>query len=104
MFTPVVPFDAAAPRPELALDAVPDALTQPEYVYLSRVVLTPTKQTYPKAKIPTVAFPAADPPYDAALAAVAEAFTHPEYVYLLRVVEEPKANMPTVEFPTADPY
>ena len=58
MLTPHVPLEAAAPKPELALDAVPDALTQPEYVYLLRVVLTP--ETYPKAKIPTVAFPAAD--------------------------------------------
>jgi hypothetical protein len=106
---PTVALPAAEPRHEAALAAVAEAFTQPEYVYLLRVVEAPTPQTYPKANMPTVALPAAAPLRDAALAAVAEAFTQPEYVYLSRVVEAPtpqtypKANIPTVALPAAAP-
>ena len=95
---PTVELPAADPRKDAALAAAPDDTTQPEYVYLSRVVEAP--DAYPSANIPTVELPAAEPLEDAALAAVADAFTHPENVYLLRVVEagdeHPKANIPTV--------
>ena len=75
---PTVELPAAEPRLDTALAAAPDDTTQPEYVYLSRVVETPTPLTYPKANIPTVELPVAAPPYDAALAAVADALTQPE--------------------------
>ena len=56
---PTVALPAAAPALDAALDAVAAALTQPDYVYLSRVVEA-EPPTFPKAKIPTVALPAAD--------------------------------------------
>jgi hypothetical protein len=54
-----MPLDAAEPYLEIAEDAVAEVTTQPEYVYLSRVVLLPATQ--PNAKIPTVLLPAAEP-------------------------------------------
>ena len=69
-----MPLEAAEPDFDAALAAVADALTQPEKVYLLRVVLG----VPPKAKIPTVVLPAADPWDDAALDDVASAFTSPE--------------------------
>ena len=97
---PTVELPAADPPEDTTLEAVAEALTQPENVYLLRVVDWPTPQTLPKANIPTFALPAAEPPEDAALADVAEELTQPENVYLLRVVEAPdaypSANMPTV--------
>ena len=56
---PTVALPAADPAQDAALEAVAEALTQPEYVYLFRVVEAPL--TYPKANIPTVALPAAEP-------------------------------------------
>ena len=70
---PTVALPAAEPYAETALEAVAEALTQPENVYLSRVVVE-----LPKANIPTVELPAAEPPTDAALEAVADALTQPE--------------------------
>jgi hypothetical protein len=52
-------LDAAEPDCEAALAAVAVALTQPEYVYLLRVV--EEQGTDPKANIPTVELPAAEP-------------------------------------------
>ena len=92
---PTVALPAAEPDCEAALAAAPDDTTQPEYVYLSRVV-----ELLPKLNIPTVELPAAEPDCEAALAAVAVALTQLENVYLLRVVEAtvvyPNANIPTV--------
>jgi hypothetical protein len=98
---PTVALPVADPSDDTALDAVADALTSPEYVYLLRVVEGPTQPTVPNAKIPRVTFPAADCLVDGAVAAVAAALVQPENVYLLRVVEvedaiSPKANIATV--------
>ena len=73
---PTVELPVAEPAIDAALAAVAVALTQPEYVYLLRVVEAP--HAYPSAKIPTVELPAAEPVLDAALAAVPEALTSPE--------------------------
>jgi hypothetical protein len=109
MFTPVVPLDAAEPEAEITLADAPEVTTQPENVYLSRVINAPLT-LQPKANIPTVEFPAADPTKLAALADVAELTTQPEYVYLSRVrtpeaqlLVEPKANIPMVDVPVAAP-
>jgi hypothetical protein len=97
------PLYDALTKAEDAVAAPPTATTQPEYVYLSRVVPPP----WPKAKMPVVPFPAEEPPYAATVAAPPAATTSPEYVYLLRVVEAqgvlPKAKMPTVLLPAAEP-
>ena len=95
---PTVELPVAEPEQDAALEAVAEAFTSPEYVYLLRVVEAP--DAYPSANIPTVALPAAAPLRDAALAAAPDETTHPENVYLSRVVEAlgvpPKAKMPTV--------
>jgi hypothetical protein len=52
-------LDAAEPKPDAALAAVPEEFTQQEYVYLSRVEVN---EPPPKAKMPTVELPAAEPP------------------------------------------
>jgi hypothetical protein len=100
---PTVALPVAAPPYVASLAAVADALVQPEYVYLLRVVeMTPP--ALPKAKIPTVELPAADPLHVPALDAVATALVQPEYVNLLRIVYNcPTAKIPTVELPAADP-
>ena len=49
---PTVELPAAAPEYDAELAAVPDDTTQPEYVYLSRVVDEPV--VYPKANIAKV--------------------------------------------------
>ena len=74
---PTVELPVAEPAIDAALAAVAVALTQPEYVYLLRVVVVAPHKD-PKAKIPTVELPAAEPVLDAALAAVPEALTSPE--------------------------
>jgi hypothetical protein len=104
---PTVLFPAAEPLKDAELAAVADALTQPEYVYLFRVVDAPG--VAPRAKIPIVDVPTAAPREDAALAAVAEVLVHPEYVYLFLVVTPhgaatvaPRANIakvPVATFP-----
>jgi len=53
-------LEAAAPAYDTTLAAPPEETTQPEYVYLSRVVIAEL-QPNPKANIPLVEFPAADP-------------------------------------------
>ena len=84
-------MEAAEPVYDAALAAVAVAFTQPEYVYLFRVVTA--AGVPPKAKIPTVELPAAEPPCEAALADVAVPLVSLEYVYLplvLVVVPQPK--------------
>jgi hypothetical protein len=61
MFTPDVPLDAAEPPFDATVAAPPAATTQPEYVYLLRVVIGAEEALYPNANIPTVLFPAAEP-------------------------------------------
>ena len=73
---PTVALPAADPYLFAAVAAAPDDTTQPEYVYLSRVV--EALGVAPKANMPTVELPAAAPLRDAALAAVAELFIQPE--------------------------
>lgn len=68
---PTVELPAADPPFDAALAAVADAFTQPEYVYLSRVV-DATQLTLPKANMPVVEFPVAEPMQLTALAAVAD--------------------------------
>jgi hypothetical protein len=58
MLTPLVPFEAAEPRCDAAVAAPPALTTQPEYVYLSRVV--EALGAFPSAKMPTVLLPAAE--------------------------------------------
>ena len=59
MLTPDVPLEAAEPYREAAVAAPPALTTQPEYVYLSRVV--EIAGAFPNAKMPTVLLPAAEP-------------------------------------------
>ena len=82
---PLMPLDAADPLYVAVVAAPPAATTQPEYVYLLRVV--ELLGASPNAKMPTVLLPAAEPEHEATVAAPPAATTHPEYVYLLRVVE-----------------
>jgi hypothetical protein len=98
-------FPVAAPSAVACVAAPPALTTQPEYVYLLRVV-DRLKLTQPNAKIPTVLLPAADPRAEAPVAAVAELTASLENVYLLRVVERvphaliaPKAKIAKPEFP-----
>ena len=51
---PTVALPAAEPYVETALEAVAEALTQPENVYLLRVVVAVHVASVPKAKMPTV--------------------------------------------------
>jgi hypothetical protein len=59
MFTPIVPLDAAEPWDDATVAAVAAPTTQPEYVYLLRVV--ERHGANPSAKIPIVLLPAAEP-------------------------------------------
>ena len=70
---PTVELPAAEPQLDATVAAVADPLTQPEYVYFSRL-----DKLLPMAKIPNVEFPAADPPHICAVDAVAVAFVSPE--------------------------
>ena len=73
---PIVELPAAEPALDAVLEEVADVTTQPEYVYLSRVV--DGEPVQPNANMPTVEFPTAVPSTEAADAAVAEALTQPE--------------------------
>ena len=53
---PTVELPTAEQAQDDALEAVAEAFTSPEYVYLLRVVVE-----LPKAKMPTVELPAAEP-------------------------------------------
>jgi hypothetical protein len=96
---PTVLLPAAEPKREPTVAAPPALTTQPEYVYLLRVV-TPPPPTHPNAKMPTVQFPAAEPLDEAAVAALPALTAQLEKVYLSRVVTRtvvnPSANIPTV--------
>ena len=74
---PNVEVPAAAPLYDAALAAVADALVQPEYVYLFRVV-EGVLGSLPKAKIPTVELPTADPLHVPTLDAVATTLVQAE--------------------------
>jgi len=71
-----MPFDAAEPQLDAVVAAVPAVTTQPEYVYLSRVV--DRDGAFPSAKIPTVLLPAAEPLFDPTVAAPPALTTSPE--------------------------
>lgn len=71
-----MPLDAAEPQADAAMAAVPAVTTQPEYVYLSRVV--ERLPVLPNAKMPTVLLPAAEPLFDPAVAAPPAVTTSPE--------------------------
>jgi hypothetical protein len=93
---PTVLFPVAEPPKVPTVEAVPALTTQPEYVYLLRVVET-MQAAYPNAKIPTVLLPAAAPALEAAVAAPPAPTAHPEYVYLFRVVTAPPAVLPNAK-------
>ena len=78
-FTPVVPFDAAAPKALSALADPAVVTTLLAYVYLLRVVDGPTPLMQPNAKIPTHALPAAEPAIDAAVSEPEAVFVSLEY-------------------------
>jgi hypothetical protein len=73
---PTVLLPAAEPEAEAAVAAPPAPTTQPEYVYLLRVV--ETQGVFPSAKIPVVLLPAAEPRDDATVAAPPALTTQPE--------------------------
>jgi hypothetical protein len=74
---PTVLFPAAEPQIAATVAAPPALTTQPEYVYLLRVVTKPPA-VCPSAKMPTVLFPAAELLFDAAVAAPPALTTSPE--------------------------
>jgi hypothetical protein len=73
---PTVLLPAAEPLNEAAVAEPPELTTQPEYVYLSRVVTAPVVN--PSAKMPVVLFPVAELLPEAAVAAPPALTTHPE--------------------------
>ena len=77
MLTPHVPLEAAEPLREATVAAPPALTTQPEYVYLLRVVVG-AQALLPIAKIPIVLLPAAEPPYEATVAAPPAETASPE--------------------------
>ena len=108
MFTHVVPFEAAEPANEVAVDAVAVGLVSQAYVYLFLVVDAQPTALDPKANIPIVLLPAAAPKREATVAAVAVGLVLQAYIYLFLVVigpqkPFPRANIPLVEFPAAYP-
>ena len=74
---PTVLLPAAEPAFEAAVAAPPALTTQPEYVYLLRVVTRPPA-VHPRANTPTVLLPAAEPHFEATVAAPPALTTQPE--------------------------
>ena len=75
---PTVLFPAAELLRDGAVEAVPALTTQPEYVYLLRVVVPLKQASAPNANIPTVLLPAAEPTREATVAAPPVLTTQPE--------------------------
>jgi len=82
---PTVLFPAADPYLDVAVDAVADEFTHPEYVYLLRVV--DELGVCPNAKIPIDELPAADCDPPATDEEAPDDTTQPEYVYLFLIVD-----------------